>query len=486
MFDSINGEEAKKWIMSLEKFGSKPGLARIEWLLEQLGRPQNDLSIIHVAGTNGKGSTCHILESILSANNYQVGLFTSPFVDSFENKIVCGKSVITEEQLGRLSKKIKEFSKDSQELGLGHPTQFEVITVLAFLYYQEMNPDLVVLETGLGGGLDATNVVLPLIAIITNVGYDHIHVLGDNLEDIASEKAGIIKKGVPVVTGVTKHESAAVLEVISDKCDQTASTLYSRNKDFWANVVDKEQVTGKKTQLDEVKYLNTFDYHGLNTDLTNLKLSILGEEQVQNAGVSLCTLELLEKMDIINLNEEEIRVGLQGVNLPVRVEYWPGEKLNQDKKANCQYQYPDIIFDASHNPEAISSLMKSIKELRMIKNWDKIIYVIGILADKPVERCLDKISIVPDEFIVTTPENQRALSAVILSSYLQKRFSQSEITVEEKLSIAVDDGITKGITSLCDEQLQNIESTGNSRNLLVIWGSFYLAVTAREKLKYLR
>ena len=217
-------EQAVAWIHSIGRFGMKPGLERISALLERFGNPQERLHFVHIGGTNGKGSTAAALASILQAAGYRVGLFTSPYFLSFTDRMVINGADIDGAELAELVAEVRPvveaISKDPER---GHATQFEVVTALAMLFFERRQVDLVVLEVGLGGRLDATNVVTPLLSVITNVTLDHTAVLGDTISAIAAEKAGIIKPAVPLVTATT---DPAVLAVLQERCRALGAPLY--------------------------------------------------------------------------------------------------------------------------------------------------------------------------------------------------------------------------------------------------------------------
>ncbi|ACB84693.1 bifunctional folylpolyglutamate synthase/dihydrofolate synthase [Natranaerobius thermophilus] len=459
---AISGDEAIKWIQNLDKFGSKPGLERINWLLTELNHPHNHYPVIHVAGTNGKGSTCSILESLLSSMGYQVGLFTSPFIDDFAERVTCNSKPITKTELGELVCEIKPIVEAAEAKGLGHPTQFEVITALALLYFQKKSPDMVILETGLGGRLDATNVVTPVLSIITSIGYDHINVLGNTLTKIAEEKAGIIKENIPVITGL--HQDKASIEedtqeqafsVIEEKCQKKGSPLYASERN-WNYRIKAFSSTGY-----------CFDYFGLEAEFINLKLPLLGESQIKNASMALCALELLKKQGWNEIDWNDMRKGMVRVNIPARMEFWPadsGEKTITGSRAEKQ---PDVLLDASHNPPSVQNLMSCIRRLDTNRKWNKIVFVTGVLQDKPMEKIVANFSLIPDEIVVTEPQNTRALSAHCLLDYITDQLPDTNISVESDLYKAVRMGISKA---------------GNG-SLLVIFGSFYLVVEARRYLK---
>ena len=221
-------EEAMKYITEVGNFGSNYGLERTYKLLEHLGNPERDLKLIHIAGTNGKGSTTSMITEILIGEGYKVGMYTSPFIEEFEERIQINRNNIPKESLDILMYEIKEAVDKVIEAGYNHPTEFEIITVLMLLYFKKENIDFGVIEVGLGGTLDSTNVIKPIIQVITSISFDHTNLLGNTLEKIAREKAGIIKKGIPTVIYPQQEE---VLKVIKNKCFEMDSELYIANNE---------------------------------------------------------------------------------------------------------------------------------------------------------------------------------------------------------------------------------------------------------------
>ncbi|HEY5346190.1 MAG TPA: folylpolyglutamate synthase/dihydrofolate synthase family protein [Verrucomicrobiae bacterium] len=319
--------EAVQFLYGLQIFGANFGLENTRKLAALVGNPQTQLRFIHVAGTNGKGSTCAMLESIYRAAGLRVGLFTSPHLVSFRERIQVNRQLISENELVRL---VEEFQPLLQRFSAdNHLTLFEVVTVMALKFFAEQKCDLVIWETGLGGRLDATNIVTPLASVITNIGFDHTQWLGDTLEKIAAEKAGIIKNEIPVVTATDKPEALAVIEKIAREKN---APLTKVNPGF--RIQDSE-------------------------------LSLLGEHQKQNAALALATVEVLQTQ--IPIGEEKIREGLQNVN-------WPG-RLQLIEKANGQ----KILLDGAHNV-AGAEMLRTVLE----KDFAgvQLTLIFGALADK--------------------------------------------------------------------------------------------------------
>ena len=221
-------EEAMKYITEVGNFGSNYGLERTHKLLEYLGNPEKDLKLIHIAGTNGKGSTTSMITEILIGAGYKVGMYTSPFIEEFEERIQINRNNIPKETLADLMDEVKEAVDKVIKGGYNHPTEFEIITVLMLLYFKKENIDFGVIEVGLGGTLDSTNVITPILQVITSISFDHTNLLGNTLEEIAGEKAGIIKSSIPTVIYPQREES---LKVIKNKCFDMDSELYIANGD---------------------------------------------------------------------------------------------------------------------------------------------------------------------------------------------------------------------------------------------------------------
>lgn len=296
-------EQAVHWVTGLVSFGIKPGLKRMDKLMEKLEHPHRRLKFIHVAGTNGKGSTCAFLSKVLIDCGYQVGTFTSPYLEKFTNRIELNGKSIPEETALILVNQIKPFVDEIAETELGQPTMFEVVTAMALIYYaREAYPDYVVWETGLGGRLDCTNIVNPIVSVITNVGHDHMEILGDTLAKVAEEKAGIIKPGIPVVSTVEQPE---VIEVIKRKAMEKKSSLYLLGEQFNYSPIES---TDNKQSL---------SFSGPFQDLGNVPVSLSGAHQMKNAAAALMTLEVLRQYYAAIVDEEHI---ISGIGQTV----WPG------------------------------------------------------------------------------------------------------------------------------------------------------------------
>ncbi len=362
--------EAIKYIHSVSNFFCKPGLERIGELCEGLGNPQNELKFIHVTGTNGKGSVCAMLDSILRAEGYKVGLFTSPYVREFNERMRVNGENIPNDTLAKITSKVKTVADKMTD----SPTEFELICAIAFEYFKEEGCNIVVLEVGMGGRLDATNIIdSPLLSIITGISIDHTAFLGDTVEQIAAEKAGIIKPHSPALYGGDDPIAEAV---IAEETAKMQTILYKT--DYSAlSVVD--------TTLDG----SVFNYK----DRRNLQISLLGAYQPKNASIALDGVDILKERGI-KIGEDAIRRGLAEARWPARFEI-----ITED---------PTVIFDGAHNPQGVDAAVESIRSYFGDK---RIVVLSGVLRDKDYRRIAESISEVACAVFTITPDNSRALSA---------------------------------------------------------------------------
>ena len=382
-------EEAIGWIHSRLKFGIKPGLERMRWMLEELGNPERHIKCVHLAGTNGKGSTLTYMRYMLEGAKYKVGTFTSPYIESFNERISVNGTPIADEEITELVKLVKPVVEILDETDVGEATEFEIITVMAICYFGKFNfCDVVLFETGLGGRFDSTNVIHPVLTIITNIGHDHMHILGNTLGEIAYEKAGIIKSGVPVITGVQDEEA---LQVIQNVAKENHANLYEMGNHFTA--------LHKQSSEDGEQ----FDFTCPFASFEDVRITMKGSHQVGNAALALMAIMYVKTYLSFLIEEEEIRTGLQEA-------YWVGrfEKLQSN---------PDIIIDGAHNPEGIESLVKTVEAHYKDKN---VIVLFTALGDKQLHNMVGQLETIADEIIFTTFAFDRAISADKLASYSQK------------------------------------------------------------------
>ncbi len=379
--------EALEWIHGLGRYGMKPGLERVKSMLEKLGNPHQGIRFVHVAGTNGKGSTAAMLASILRSAGYSVGLFTSPYLLSFTNRMAVNNADINHAELIKLVEQIKPVVKQLQaDPELGHPTEFEVVTVLAFIFFAASEVDLVVLEVGLGGRLDATNVVTPLLSVITNISLEHTDVLGNTIEEIAFEKAGIIKTEKPMITAAEDHRALSVFET---RCAELNCPYYRVFPPLEAGgqPVDQRPVAVIKQITEDGQY---FDYFGLKIEQHDLFITLRGQYQLLNAATAIAATELLTEEGFV-VSREALLMGLAETTWPGRLELLQKEPL--------------VIMDGAHNPAAMENLAEAIPRYF---NYKRLILVIGMLADKDITAMLKYILPQSDLIVFTRPTLPRA------------------------------------------------------------------------------
>ena len=374
-------------IHEFEKFGSILGLERMTSLMHELGDPQDELKCIHVAGTNGKGSVCKYIYEILEAQGYRTGLYTSPFLEVFNERIELDHSFISDEDLQVYTDRVLEKVKVLTDRGEDSPTEFEVITAVAFLYFREKEADYVVLEVGLGGIGDSTNVINdPLVSFITSISFDHTDRLGNTLKEIAGNKAGIIKNGCPAVTSAKAGEA---LEVFREKASECNAELYE-TADITPEIVS-ESLSG-----------TAFDVT-LGAQYYGLKISMLGEHQIENAVCALKTIEVLQ-------DEREIEIGIDAI-------YEGLLKAKQIGRFEVMNTDPLIIIDGAHNPDGARTLREGYEKLLQSK---KLLMLTGMLKDKDTEHIVGEFRKIADDFIATEPENPRKMSASELAELIVK------------------------------------------------------------------
>ena len=410
----ISYEEALDFIHGLNRFGTKLGLHNITKLLELLGNPHENIKIIHVAGTNGKGSTCAMIASILRSAGFKVGLYISPYLEVFNERMQVNGENISNEDLARLTEKVREKVFYMRENGLGSPTEFEVVTAIGFSYFKEQAVDFLVLEVGMGGRLDATNVVTPLGSVITPISMEHQQYLGSTLRDISREKCGIIKQGVPVVTAPQEDEAMAVIE---DTCRERNCSL---TKVINSSVSRSPDTISYRFVNGGIKGM-TFDLYTPKTDYPGLQIGLMGRHQLDNAATAVAAVEPLGNSGV-NLSREAIYKGLKGAR-------WPG-------RLEIMKEKPTVLIDGAHNIAGIKTLKAVLEEYFYDR---KKILVVGILEDKDYTEMLEELIPVADTVICTAPDNPRALSAARLAEAVSNIFQKSQIKVyaQEKIEDAL-------------------------------------------------
>ena len=371
-------EQSLNYIHGLYRKGTKPSLHRVAYLLEKLGNPQKKLKFIHIAGTNGKGSTASMTASILEKAGYRTGLFTSPYIYRFNERMQINGQQIHDETVISLTKKIRAIAETMEEL----PTEFDFVTAMAMDYFAAQNCDMVVLEVGVGGALDSTNIIpAPEVAVITNIGLDHTDLLGDTVEKIAAVKAGIIKEGCH---GVCYDSGASVSQVYAAICEEKHVPL--KIADFSALRSLSKGLEGQVFSCGKRE---------------NLFLPLLGVHQLHNAAVVLSVIDALLERGY-SISEEAIRAGLETVS-------WPG-------RFHIVGRDPLFIIDGGHNPPCIEALVENIKDYLAGR---KIIVLAGVLADKDYADMFRPVMPFTDSFVCITPDNPRKMDAHDLARYLQ-------------------------------------------------------------------
>ena len=375
----MNVQQALEYIHSVSWKGSVPGLERISELLSLLGNPEKNMKYVHIVGTNGKGSTAVMLSSILKDAGYTVGMYTSPFILTFNERMQVNGEMISNEMLSELTEYIKPFADSMTD----RPTEFELITAIAFEYFKRCKCDIVVLEAGMGGEFDATNVIpSPEVAVFTNIGLDHTDFLGDTVEKIAATKSGIVKKGCHCVI---YPSGVSIVEIIGKKCEILGVEY---------RVADFTKIQPISSSLEG----QFFNYNGLN----NLNIRLLGAHQLCNAANVLETIDCLKERGFV-VSEENVRNGLKNA-------FWQG-------RFEVLCAKPLFIVDGGHNPQCMEALASNIKEYL---NNIPIIAVTGVLGDKDFGEMYDIVAPFISEYYLVTPPSPRALKA----SELEKSISR--------------------------------------------------------------
>lgn len=419
----MNYQESLDYLFSRINQGIKLGLENTARLLDHFDNPQLKIPTLHIAGTNGKGSTAAFIESILRASGYRTGLFTSPHFLDYRERIQIDRQLIAQDELAHWLTSIK---KASESLDIG-PTYFEIGTVLAFLYFENRKTDWNVIEVGMGGRLDATNLCQGRVCVITSISRDHESSLGSDLVGIAGEKAAIIKHPCTVICGPNDR---AVVNVVEEQCRVHGATLLRSGEDY--------QVTGKSYSPQG----QVFDFNNAEIWYKGLEISLLGEHQAQNAGLAITACLALAGAPI---TEPVIRKALKSA-------HWPG-------RLELCGSHPAIILDVAHNPDSFIKLTTSLSELfpQQRKIW-----VLGLMADKPLKEITSIISDYADTIIATQPRNERSASpAQILDNLTDyskpiESYPQVPLALDRALQVATPD------------------------DLIVVTGSFYTVAEAKQ------
>ncbi len=402
----MNVTEALEYIHAVSWKGSVPGLSRISDLLSLIGSPEKKMKYIHVVGTNGKGSTASMIASVLKEAGYRTGLYTSPFIITFNERMQIDGEMITDAELAKITEYIKPFAETMED----KPTEFELITAIAFEYFRRNECDIVILEAGMGGEFDATNVIpSPEVAVMTNIGLDHTEFLGDTLEKIAATKSGVVKSGCDCVI---YRSNASVEEVVKARCESVGARFAK---------ADFDSIKPISASL-EGQVFDWKEYHGL-------EISLLGAHQLRNAAVALTAIERLTQRGY-QISERNIRVGLKNT-------VWQGrfEILRRD---------PLFIVDGGHNSQCIEALAANIRDyLPDIK----LTVLTGVLADKDYAAMYDIVAPYVERFVLVTPPSPRALSADELAKTLA--VYEKDITVCGDVASGVEKAISLAGKSGC-------------------------------------
>ncbi|TEB16473.1 Folylpolyglutamate synthase [Pelotomaculum sp. FP] len=422
--------EAMEYVASLGKFGFNFGLERIEELLGRLDNPHRKLSIIHIGGTNGKGSTTAMLAAILQEAGYRVGTFTSPHLHSYTERFRINGVNIPEESIAALISELRPHLDAMVAEGFEHPTEFEVATAVAFLYFNREKIDYLVLEVGLGGAIDSTNVAMPLLSIITNVAMDHMDYLGHTIREIAGVKAGIIKPGVPVVTAAEGEG----LDVIEEVSRENNCPLIRVGQDITWEHISRSPVAQRFTIRGRVRVYE------------NLTLHLIGRHQQVNAATAVAAAEILTELGV-SISPPAVRSGLAAARWPARLEIMRREPL--------------VIIDGAHNFAGARSLRLALEETFPGRS---IVLLIGMLGDKERARVVAELAPLARAVVVTRPNSPRAGNWQELAREA-KRYTPGVYVIED-----ISDALDKAL------------SLAGPEELLCVTGSLYMVAEARELL----
>lgn len=429
----MNYQEALKYIEKSHKFGMRLGLENSFKLLELLGNPQDKLKFIHVAGTNGKGSTCSFISNILKEQGYKVGLYTSPYLETFTERIRLNGANIPEEDVARIITIMQEKIEMMASQGHEYPTEFEIETAMAFYYYNEQQTDYVVLEVGLGGRYDATNVIkTPLASVIVSMSLDHIGVLGDTLEKIAYEKAGIIKEDGMAI--VYKQEKEAE-DVIKNVCKEKNTKYIETNFD---------SMKIKKADINS----QVFDCEVLGEKFEDMEIQLIGDHQVNNAILALTAVKALREYKGIEISNDAIKRGFLATKWPGRI-----EKVKDE---------PTFIIDGAHNEDGARALSKALDKYFGSK---KMTLLIGMLEDKDIDSVLEILLDKFDKVVTTTPDSDRAISCEKLKEKVQK-YVPNVVAIEN-----------------IDEAVKYVLDNSTNEDVIISAGSLYMIGYVRQILK---
>ncbi len=426
-------EEALDFIHGTYAFGIKLGLDNIGKLLDYMGNPQDQLKFVHIAGTNGKGSTSNMISNTLVHSGYKVGLFISPFLEEFTERIQINGIQIPKDELGRVTTIVKQAIDKMLLDGSPHPSEFEVVTAIGFQYFYDEKVELVVLEVGMGGRFDATNIIKnPEIAIITSIALDHMLYLGDSIEVITVEKAGIIKENTHVVL---YPQGEKIQNQIQDICNERSATLHRVNLDSLD--MKSSSLQGQELSYKGGKNLKAFDF----------SLSLLGTHQIYNCITAITALDVLIDKGY-SISEESIQKSMPTIKFPGRFELLATS--------------PTIIIDGAHNENGIDSLINTV-----ISYMDKKVFlVLGVLEDKDFRPMIEKLSQITNKIYTVTPNNPRAMTSIDLAYHI---------------SIIIPEVEVRPVSSIKEAAI--LATKGAPDDVFIFVGSLYMIGEARTYLK---
>ncbi|MEG0373427.1 bifunctional folylpolyglutamate synthase/dihydrofolate synthase [Enterococcus viikkiensis] len=425
-------KEAIAWIHSRQKFGSRPGLERVQALLNKVDNPEKKVPVIHIAGTNGKGSTVAYLRSLLIEAGVTVGSFTSPYIEEFNERIAIDAKPISNQDLVQLVEKFQPLVEElDQQPEINGVTEFEILTAMMLDYFLTKEVDVAVVEVGLGGLLDSTNIVEPMLTAITTIGYDHMDILGDTLNEIAFQKAGIIKKNIPVVTG--KISKGPLIEITEKAATETAR-MYRYGKEYTVNYLHPDPTWGE-----------LFTFNDQAGKLSSLKVPLLGRHQVENAGVAIELFRLYCEQQRLPFDEKTVQKGLANAQWPARM-----EKVSDE---------PLIVMDGAHNSHAMKRLVENVK--KEFRNYNvKVLF--SALETKDIDQMLALLQGIPNVRIyLTTFEYPKAMD---LARYDDRENNQFSVVSLWQF----------GLGELLEDMAED--------DLLLITGSLYFVSEVRQLL----
>lgn len=454
--DIVSADAVLDWIQRQKREHYEPGIERMTAMLEHLGHPERRLQFIHVAGTNGKGSTVSFLSYILREAGYDVGTYISPHVTTYRSRISYNHTPIDDAGLLHVYRRLYPVVEELAESSLGRPTEFEVLTAAAIVYFAEVTyPDIVIFETGLGGRLDSTNVVHPLISVITSIGYDHMRILGSDLASIAKEKAGIIKPGVPVVSA---RQAKEALHVLKETAQEKRASFYGMGEMFDAE------------RLENAPYPWTFDFYWAHRRYSNVTPSLPGFHQIENASLAIMTVELLRLYYAFYIEPEHVHAGLKKAVHPGRMEVIAGEI--------------PIVLDGAHNEPGMRSLVQSLPYLFPTS---RIHGVLAIMKDKDIEHMLPHLLPHLASLTVTEAPLSRSLSAEQLFERIRHSAPSYPVYMEKEAHRALARALDLAKhTALQEAEHEAIKRPSSEkgrektpRDVLLITGSLYLIEVLR-------